>query len=431
MEGLNSVANLKNNYHLYFKGTKSMPKKEEPKQYTDVLTALALTAGAATGGIIGGKVVYKKYFDKLACGVKRGEINEALYNFIKNNDPKGSLFNNKKALIELNNGLTDEKLIIIKQLAKMKENNALRDYSTQKHRFSLNDIKMLLEGTNEENIKYLQQLAEKSENLGGDRIKTFSPQQILNVIQCINSENQKVAHQLIDITKIHSTEITELSQCLKNINKDNIDIWRILLSTRKKGNKTELSLEELSKLTKKIEETQNPKCAEVLLNADKKNGSGLYIHNVEEILEILPELKEKHADIYRKFYELKSTSEIKSKQSLKLLLKSNEQNIEIINSLLIKKDKNERSVIFDNYEKIEEILKLINKDNKEITKKLIELTSVKYIYTSKYNSYYTSDLLIEILQKLSSEAEREKAKTILKDKNIEDFSQFVDAFFKK
>ena len=98
MEGLNSVANLKNNYHLYFKGTKSMPKKEEPKQYTDVLTALALTAGAATGGIIGGKVVYKKYFDKLACGVKRGEINEALYNFIKNNDPKGSLFNNKKLL---------------------------------------------------------------------------------------------------------------------------------------------------------------------------------------------------------------------------------------------------------------------------------------------------------------------------------------------
>ncbi len=56
---------------------------------------------------------------------------------------------------------------------------------------------------------------------------------------------------------------------------------------------------------------------------------------------------------------------------------------------------------------------------------------MKYIYTSKYNSYYTSDLLIEILQKLSSEAEREKAKTILKDKNIEDFSQFVDAFFKK
>lgn len=432
MEGLSSISNSRINYRLNFKGAKNTTEKEEPKQYTDVLTALALTATAATAGIYGGKAVYKKYFDKLACGIKKGEINDALYNFIKNNDPKGNLFNNKASVMELNNGLTDEKLIILKQLAKMKEANNIKPASQkQKHRFSLNDIKTLLEETNEENIKYLEQLAKKSENLGGDRIKTFSPTQILEVLKCINSENQKIAQQLIETAEVRSEEISRLTECLKYTNKNNVDIWQILLSTRKKGKKTELSLENLFKLAQKVEETQNPKCAEVLLNAEKKNGSGTYINNIDDILNILPSLKEEHADIYRKFYDLKSVSEINSKKGLSLITKINEHNIDIIDSLLTKKDRDGRYVIFDDYSKIEEILELVNNDNLEITKKLIELTGVKYTYTSKYNSYFTADLLIQTLEKISSEPEREKAKELLNNEKIEDFAQFIHLFSKK
>ncbi|MCM1073898.1 MAG: hypothetical protein NC334_08840, partial [Bacteroides sp.] len=107
MEGLNPILQSK----IEFKSTqnvrlKAMPaqepdkieisnkKQEEPKSFLSVLGALALTAGIATGGIYGGKEIYKKYFQKLACGIKKGEINDALYNFIKNNDRKGTLFNN-------------------------------------------------------------------------------------------------------------------------------------------------------------------------------------------------------------------------------------------------------------------------------------------------------------------------------------------------
>ena len=421
MVGLNPILNLRNDYRPSFKSAQPPEIKEEQNNYTDVLSALAITAGVATLGIYGGKEIYKKYFDKLACGVKKGEISEALFNFIKNNDPKGKLFNNKASVIELNNGLTDEKLIILKQLAKMQESTGLQ----KGHRFSLNDIKTLLKETNEENIKYLEQLAKKSENLGHDRVKTYSPPQILEVLYCINSENKKVAQELIDAAGIRSEEITRLCECLKNVNKDNIDIWRILLSTRKKG----VNLEDLAKLAKKVEETQNPKCAEILLNADKKNGSGLYIHNIDDILGILPSLKEENIEIYRKFYELKSTSSISSKQCTNILSILNEHNIEVVDSLLSKKDLNGRKVVFDNYAKIVTILELINKDNKEVAKRLIDLTESQYSYSVSY-SYNTSDNLIEVLEKLESEAERERAVKLLNDSNITSFSKFLDEFFK-
>lgn len=441
MDGLTPILNL---YSPEFKSAaqaplKTMPaqpdklelsnKKQEKGSYINVLEALVLTAAAASGGIYGGKKIYQKYFQKLACGVKKGEINDALYNFIKNNDPKGTLFNNKAAVIELNNGLTDEKLIILKQLAKMKDSDVFVHRGGESgHRFSLGDIKSLLEEANEGNIKYLEQLAKKSEKLSGDRVKTFSPNQILKVLQCINSNNEKVAKQLIDITGIRSEEIEKLTECLKSINKDNIDIWQVLLTTRKKGEKTELNLESLLKLAQKVEETQNPKCAEALLNAEKKNGTGTYVHNIDDILAVLPELKENNAEIYQRFYEIKAVAEIQSSKCASLTPAVNEHNIELVEEILTKAESDSNLVIFSNYSTIKKILEEINGENKEIAQKLLKLMKSKYVFTVR--NYNAEDNFLDILKKIKNPEQRSKAERILEGGNISDFASFVNRFSK-
>ncbi|MCM1002872.1 MAG: hypothetical protein NC408_00860 [Candidatus Gastranaerophilales bacterium] len=442
MEGLNPILQSK----IEFKSTqnvrlKAMPaqepdkieisnkKQEEPKSFLSVLGALALTAGIATGGIYGGKEIYKKYFQKLACGIKKGEINDALYNFIKNNDPKGTLFNNKAAVIELNNGLNDEKLIILKQLAKMKKHNIFTPKGKEtKHRFTLQEIKSLLKETNEENIKYLEQLAQKTEKLSGDRENSFSSSEILRVLECINSGNEKIAKQLIDITEIRPTEIERLTECLKNTTQDNVDIWQILLSTRQKGGKTELNLASLSSLAKKVEETQNPKCAEVILNAEKKNGTGTYIYDIDDVLSILPKLKEENADIYRQFHELKSVSEIKSNKCASLLPAINQHNIGMVDTILSKTHAGSTQVIFSDYNNIKEVLEAINKDNKDLAEELLKLIKTKYCIAGRYSS--TDKTLIEVLNKTRDTSQREKANNILNTNSIRDFDHFVSLFFK-
>lgn len=444
MEGITPILNLKNNYNTEFRSAEPAPskpftaqkdelklsnKKQDNGSYVNILRALALTAAVISGGIYGGKLIYQKYFQKLACGVKKGEINDALYNFIKNNDPKGKLFNDKSTLIELNNGLTDEKLIILKQLAKMKKQDIFSPKRRKNPpRFTLSDIKSLLEEANEGNIKYLEQLAKKSEKHSEDRVKTFSPTQILKVLKCINKENEAVAKQLIDVTEIHSEEINRLSECLKNVNKENIDIWKILLSTRKKGSRTELSLENLSKLTKKIEKTQNPKCAEILLNAEKKNGAGSYVHDVEDILTILPELNEDNVKFYQKFYETNSVSKISGSKCTLLVPAINEHNINFVENLLSKTEKDSDFVIFNNYKIIKNILENIDNINKEVAQKLLSLLNSKYTFSGKFID--TDKNFLEVIKEIRTPEAREKAEKILNEDSIKSFETFVNRFFK-
>ncbi len=431
-------------YRNEFKGAQSAPLKTMPAKnsdtvelssitkkdnngYSSILGLLAISAAAATGGIWGGKEIYKKYFDKLACGIKRGQIDDALYNFIKNNDPKGALFNNKDGVLEISSGLTDEKLVILKQLAKMKTTgNVIRIKET--HRFTLNEIKSLLEEANENNIKYLEQLAQKSAQHSNYQGQTFTPSQILQVLKCINNKNQKVAKELIDVTNIRPDEIERLTECLKSVDEKNVDIWRILLSTRKKSSKTELKLRDLSKLAKKVEETQTPKCAEVLLNAEKKNGSGMYIHDVEDILTILPKLTEDNSEVYRTFYEIKAVSDINATKCAELLPAITKDNVDLVEAILTKTEKNGEYVIFHNYNYIKTILESIDSQNKDIAQRLINLIDNRYCTNI---SYFQSDsALIDVLSKAKTNSELEKIKEILDKEYITNFDKFLQEFSK-
>lgn len=139
-------------------------KKEDKNglsAFAKVAAMLGVISVAVAGGTYGGVKVYDKFFQRLSCGIKKGEINDALFNFIKKIDPKGNVFNNKAEIVKINENLTDENFVILKQLSKMKNERVIYlgpdDYFCP--RFELSDITELLTNTNEYNIKYLEQLA--------------------------------------------------------------------------------------------------------------------------------------------------------------------------------------------------------------------------------------------------------------------------------
>ena len=72
-------------------------KKEDKNglsAFAKVAAMLGVISVAVAGGTYGGVKVYDKFFQRLSCGIKKGEINDALFNFIKKIDPKGNVFNN-------------------------------------------------------------------------------------------------------------------------------------------------------------------------------------------------------------------------------------------------------------------------------------------------------------------------------------------------
>lgn len=389
MEGISDVTKIQNDNKLSAQGNGkplSVPVKTEPMPYDSVELStknngdskgfgnvVALLAGLSVligAGTLGGVKLYDRYFQKLACGIKKGEINDALYNFIKKNDPKGKLFSSKSEIMAINEKLTDENFLILKQLTKMKDESPWRIYNDTT-RFNLDEITDLLTSTNEFNLKYLEQLAKKSEKKYGV-IETIKTNDMLRILKKITPDNEKVAGQLIDITKIDNTQ--ELVDCLKKINKDNVDIYQMLLSTRKKGGKTELSISDIDLVAKKLERTKNPNCAELFLNAEKNDGTGEFRYKMEDIENLLNIAKEEKYETYKKLYDLKCTGGVDS--GMVSLVKSvSDDNIDLIEPLLTKKGKGEfasKYVIFDDWSRIENILDSVNDKNKDVAKRIID-----------------------------------------------------------
>lgn len=389
MEGISDVNKIQNDNKLSVQENGkplSVPVKTEPMPYDSVElstknkgeskgfgSVVALLAGLSVligAGTFGGVKLYDKYFQKLSCGIKKGEINDALYNFIKKNDPKGKLFSNKSEIMTINEKLTDENFLILKQLTKMKDESPWLIFD-DKSRFSLDEITDLLTSTNEFNLKYLEQLAKKSEKIYGT-VETVRTNDMLNVLKQINPDNEKVAGQLIDIAKVNNMQV--LVDSLTRVNKDNVDIYQMLLSTRKKGGKTELSISDIDLVAKKLKKTKNPNCAELFLNAEKNDGTGMFRYSMADIGKLLDIAKEEKYETYKKLYDLKCTAGVES--GMVSLVKSvSDDNIDLIEPLLTKKGKgafDSKYVIFDNWSRIENILDSVDDKNKDIAKRILD-----------------------------------------------------------
>lgn len=471
MRTITDLKNAQKDYKFPVQGnlkTSSVPVKTEPmpqdsveisnKKNTEgangfgkiagVLAGLALLVGAGT---LGGVKLYDKYFQRLACGIKKGEINDALYNFIKKNDPKGKLFSGKDEIITINEKLTDEKFLILKQLAKMKDENPMgiynyrsrglfnsrsRDIYNSTPRFTLNQITNLLSNTNEFNLKYLEQLAKKTiTNKYGEK-RTIDTHDMLKILKNITPDNEKVTGELIEITNIDKPY--ELVNCLKNINKKNIDIYQMLLSTRKKGGKTELSIRDIDFVASKLERTKNLNCAELFLNAEKSNGTGQFRYSIEEVRDLLDIAQEEKYDIYKKLYDLKCTKDLDSKMH-SLVKTVTDDNIDLIEPLLTKKYKSElmsQYVIFDDWDKIENILDSVNSKNKDVVKRIINIVDDRKfkqtndIWSQSYVDAYLPNLFNELSYNPASlkRAEQILNNGVVDGKQTLDFQKFYDSY---
>lgn len=439
MEGISDVTQLKNN-KLSVQGdgkSSSIPVKTAPMPYDSVELSnkknkkstgfgnvVALLAGLSllvAGGTFGGVKLYDRYFHKLACGIKKGEIDDALYNFIKKNDPKGKLFSNKNEIHTINEKLTDDNFLILKQLVKMK-NERSWSINSNNHRFNLSEITDLLTSTNEFNLKYLEQLAKKSEKKYGV-VETVSTSDMLQILKTINPDNDKVAAQLIDIAKIDGTN--ELVNCLKHINKDNVDIYQMLLSTRIKNGKTELGINDIKLIEAQLEKTKNPNCAELFLNLEKSDGTGQFRYKTEDIVSFLNSAKEDNYQTYKKLFALKSTKDI-DENILSLIKSTNKDNIDLIDTLLTTKKCKSYSdlkitdyVVFDDWKKIENILNSVNSKNKDVAKKIFDIVDDNYfIEKDKYSCTKIDKYLSGFLKDLADNPEDLKRVEDILDKGV-------------
>ena len=315
-------------------------------------TAGILFAGAALlGGCTAiGMKINEKYFQKLACGIKKGEIKEELYNFLKRIDPKGKIFNKKEDVMQLNKDLTDENFLILKQITKMKEKSIFGNINTT--RFTSKDITKLIKSINKSNIDCLPQLTEKQITAAkGYSTEPLSTDKIIEIMRYINAENKNAASKMID--KANPDEIEVLINSIKKVNKDNADIYDLVLSTRQRAGKTDLTFEEIHKAAELIKSTGKSRSAEFFLNLKDSKKLDAYRYTVQDLEQYILKsgcIKDENVGIYKKLYEIERVNRDNFSSLEPIFEAVNQNNVDIAEKLLKKEE------IFKYYGDIEKIL---------------------------------------------------------------------------
>ena len=118
-----------------------------------------------------------------------------------------------------------------------------------------------------------------------------------------------------------------------------------------------------------------------------------------------------------------------------LISSVNETNLDLVEPLLTKKCEGEfidKFVVFDNWDRIKDVLKAVNQDNKDIASDLISIMDTKKIYGT--NTPISADsYLAELLRKLSNNPEEiKRASSILQEGAVDGKPtiRFID-FYKK
>ena len=169
-----------------------------------------------------------------------------------------------------------------------------------KKRFNFKEIVTLLKITDKNNIEFLELLANKQYKPEQGDIKQLSPQEIKNILLEINAGNKEVAQAVIEKYNIHYDKTEEVQKLLKSINKDNVEIYKLLFASRKDGKNTALYYDELKDIANIIKEKNNPKTAEIILNLKETNGSNQFVYNPDKIKKILKVADDKNIQTYEK-----------------------------------------------------------------------------------------------------------------------------------
>jgi len=342
----------------------SNTKKESKK---DVFSIAAGLTTLAILGVFGAKKIHTHYKNNLPCGIKRGEIREEFFNFIKKNDPECSYFKNKKDLLQLEKDMDEEKFLILKKLYRMTDEEPFKFYRKRNglKRFTFKELSEFLKITDSENIQFLEQLTLKQHKDEYGNITKLSPEEIKRVLLEINNENKCVAKEVIDKYEISSspTKLDELLLCFKNINNDNAQIYKLLFACRKNGKNTNLTYKEMKNLSKIVKENNNPKTAELLLNTQKETGTGQFAYNIDEIETVLKVAKDENIDLYNKLFNDSGIKEIEDDLSI-IVKGTNSENIDNVLRFANLKTKNSEFVFY-NPSEIIEIANITSKFNTE------------------------------------------------------------------
>lgn len=396
------------------------PKKASAKDYAKIIATILGGTIIACGAAFGIKSLANHNLNKLSkLGLGKGEINETLFNFIKKIDPHCKHFSSKQEIIELNSLCNDKNFKTVKKLIKYPGNpSKIKDG----RRFSIKEVNSILKTLNNDNEKFLDQVLTK---LDSKTLHSFSPNEISEILSKINSENSSVASSLIEIIQPQTfmdktPPSAHLIKALSDINKDNLNIYKMLLNSRKSGANTTLKCSEINELAQEISKHKNPKAMNFFLNLESGDGLGYKIKD-EDLNEITPIVNDNLIETYQKIFT-KDSLEITDK--IKLINSANAKTIEKIEEFnktvpdkysAISKE-NMKDITENNNKLIETMIDKLHidnpshyireimkktKDNKKLADKILatlennDMNSFHKLYNEEISSYKFLDLDLE------------------------------------
>ena len=382
----------------------SKTESNKNKNEQTLLTTIGLSL-LGLGGVLLTKKIYKQASNKLSIGIKNGEIREEFFNFIKKNDPDCKYFNNKKSILQLEKDMDEEKFLILKKLYRM---NNIHTKNSKK-RFNFKEIVTLLKITDKNNIEFLELLANKQYKPEQGDIKQLSPQEIKDILLEINAGNKDVAQAVIEKYNFNFNETEKVQKLLKSINKDNVEIYKLLFASRKDGKNTALNYDDLKDIANLIKEKNNPKTAEIILNLKENNGGNQFAYDIVDIKNILNIADDNNIKIYEKILNDPDIAKINNLS--KVLNKIDEDICEEF--ILFSKLKEDQTTFI--YSDPEQIIKLANltskfdQDKKEIFNKILEKYKIRrferYDYESVIDKLSTADK--RTLEKFNAELNKD------------------------
>ncbi len=298
---LNKIS-LNNTIHnVQFKGEEKKPNQNPPPKEADDKTKLIkmgavvfCAALAASGGFaLVNKIIGGKSNEISSLKIKKGEISDELFYFLKRFKKNDNFINNlqREDVIALNNSLNETNFSQFKKLAK-------------KTKLPPGEITEIVKNLNENNLPFLDSVVAKLQE------EDFDPEkmEVANVIKAINEKNKEFASRLIEMAEPTYTEKTEttcsqeLINILNFVDEKNRDALRMALSVRKQSDsKSKLKLQEIKELTNFLQHHKKPLTTEFFGNLQARNGAQ-YRLDLEELKAIIEKCSDDYIDLYQRAF---------------------------------------------------------------------------------------------------------------------------------
>lgn len=274
----------------------SQDKAKEIAKLTAAVFAVTLVA---VGGVkLADKIITKK-INTLPFNIKKGEISDELFNFLKRLDKKNTFtqsLNREKAL-ELNGLLNKDNTSVFKKIAKSNQ-------------IDTDEAIKVIKCLNKDNIGFVDEILAKYNK----KWYSQAPAEnniLSNLLGKINENNKKYASSLISMSE-DSIKIPQnsnkpekwyekLQDILDFITEENEESFGIVFNSRKNGIESKFNFDELKQFTNLIQENKNPKAFEFFAGLKAENGVD-YTLESEKLEKLIKSLNDELIDSYYRLF---------------------------------------------------------------------------------------------------------------------------------